>query len=147
MHIPVLLVLQDPVTVLREAYVATPGLLQFGMCCCVCAPQHLWALHTSIGSSSCCSQGAAYGPHSIHGAVGLVAIIIVHVEQLEKPVSACLAEPTLKKKVEGHRLVFFSPTGQTAVFQTTCMCWQYPKPFALNSGPLLLILCHCSNLS
>ena len=44
-HTPVLAAPQDAVATLRETHVATPGLLQLGLCRRARAHQHLQALH------------------------------------------------------------------------------------------------------
>lgn len=98
-----------------ETHVAAPGLLQLGVLRCALAHQHLQTLHTEAPATACIAAEKQLTAPTALGAVGLVTIIVVHVEELKETIPACLAKPTLKEQVEGHWV--FPTTGQTAIFQ------------------------------
>lgn len=64
-NIPVLPALQDPVTALREAHVAAPGLLQLGIGCCARAHQQIQALHTEAPAAGSGEKTSGLSPTSI----------------------------------------------------------------------------------
>lgn len=116
-HVPVLAAAQDTVTALREAHEAAPRLLQLGVLRGACAHQHLQALHAEAPAAARVATEQQLAALTAHRAIGLVAVVVIHVEELEEAVPARLAEPPLKERMEGHGV--FPTTGETAIFQVT----------------------------
>lgn len=73
---------------LWEAHIAAPGFLQLGILSCACTHQHLQTLHTEAPAAACVTAQEQFTALTAHGAVGLIAVLIIHVEELQEAILA-----------------------------------------------------------